>query len=69
MQTPVTYADQYPAEAAQIDQLLNELDTLCLVELIAERVRHYANQPGNMLAHLDADILDRAAVEMVWTAN
>lgn len=65
----ITYAHQFPTEAAAIDQLLNCIDTVALVELLAERVRHYASQPGNELAHLDADILDRAAVEMVSTAN
>lgn len=67
--TPITYAHQFPAEAAAIDQLLTELDTLCLVELLAERLRNYANQPGNSLAHCDADILDRAAAAILAEAN
>ena len=66
---PITYADQFPAEAAAIDQFLDCIDTVALVELLAERLHHYANQPGNMLAHIDADILERAATEMVAAAN
>jgi hypothetical protein len=68
-ETPATWAAEYPTEAAQIDQLLADLGTLATMEFLAQRVRHYAEQPGNSFAMADAEIMARAAFQIEAEAN